>query len=75
MKPGRALEVLVAQLEKVLANNKNITIESPKKLRDKTTKRIREHDVGLTIKEEHHQIIILKFRTPYEGLTRPNYYT
>lgn len=58
MKSGRSLEKLVEQLEKILADQGNIFIESPKKLLDKENGEYREHDVVLTIKEHHHQVMI-----------------
>ncbi|HEY0607729.1 MAG TPA: restriction endonuclease [Herpetosiphonaceae bacterium] len=56
MKPGRALETLIEHLEKALSDNPNVTIESPKRLPDKVTGRLREHDVVLTFKEHHHEL-------------------
>lgn len=58
MKPGKSLEKLVENLEKVLAGKGNLTIESPKRLVDKTTGRLREFDVLLTIKQQHHEVLI-----------------
>lgn len=52
-KPGKHLEELVTKLERVLADQ-NVRIESPAKLRDKVTKRLREHDVLLTLNPDHH---------------------
>lgn len=58
MKKGRSLEKLVAYLEGHLSANDNVTVESPKHLRDKSTGRLREHDVVLTIKSGHHTILV-----------------
>ena len=58
MKTGRSLEKLIFQLEKALSNNNNVLIESPKRLRDKVTGQLREHDVVLTIKNKHHEVTI-----------------
>lgn len=55
---GRSLEQLVATIERVLGDNSQVTIESPKMLPDKTTGKQREHDVVLTIKQGHHSIIL-----------------
>lgn len=54
MKPGRSLEKLVAYLEKHFAASDTVTVESPKRLPDKTTGKKREHDVVLTVKSGHH---------------------
>lgn len=58
MKQGRALEKLVASLEKALADAKNVSVESPMRLPDRTTGSLREHDVILTINQGHHSILI-----------------
>lgn len=58
MKKGRSLEKLVAYLEGHLLANDMVTVESPKRLRDKSTGRLREHDVVLTIKSGHHTILV-----------------
>lgn len=57
-KKGRSLEKLVAHIERVLTNNDNVAIESPKRLRDVTYGGLREHDVVLTVREGHHEIVI-----------------
>ena len=54
-KRGEPLERLVATLEKALVDDKSTSIESPKRLRDRTTGQLREHDVILTIRREHHE--------------------
>ncbi|MBI5102161.1 MAG: restriction endonuclease [Nitrospirae bacterium] len=58
MKPGRSLEKLVAYLERHLAASDKILVESPKRLPDKTTGRLREHDVVLTVTTNHHRILV-----------------
>jgi hypothetical protein len=59
IRPGRALEQLVATLERVLnVKSGNVTIESPKKLPDRVTSQPREHDVVLTLSESHHKIVV-----------------
>ena len=58
MNPGEALERLVSVLEKALAVNQNVTVESRKRLRDKITGRLREHDVVITIKQSHHTLTV-----------------
>ncbi len=58
MKPGRSLEKLVAYLEKHFAGSDAVTVESPKRLPDKTTGKKREHDVVLTVKSGHHIMIV-----------------
>jgi hypothetical protein len=57
-KAGRSLELLVRNLENALSKTENASIESPKKLRDKITGRLREHDVVVTIEHAHHKITI-----------------
>jgi len=58
MRKGRSLEKLVGYLERHLSANDIVTVESPKRLRDKSTGRLREHDVVLTIKSGHHIVLI-----------------
>ncbi len=55
---GKSLEDLVCTIESVLSDNKNTVIESPKYILDKLTGKPREHDVVLTIKESHHEILV-----------------
>lgn len=57
-KPGKALERLVANLEQALAKNPNVTIHLSKRLRDRTTGKLRQHDVVLELKEGHHSVLI-----------------
>lgn len=55
---GKALERLVAVIENVLNDASSSTVESPKKLRDRTTGRLREHDVVITLSDGHHSVLI-----------------
>lgn len=55
--PGQALQKLVETIERVVNARPEIRIESPKRLRDKDTGRWREHDVVLTFKFEHHEMV------------------
>jgi len=55
---GKSLERLVASIEKALGHEKNVKVESPKRLPDRTTGKLREHDVVLTIKQGHHLLMI-----------------
>ena len=56
MKTGKSLEKLIYHLEKMVADNNNVLIESPRRIRDKITGQFREHDVVLTIKQHHHEL-------------------
>lgn len=58
MKTGRSLEKLVAYLERHFAIRDGVKVESPKRLRDKSTGRLREHDVVLTITSGHHTVLV-----------------
>ena len=58
MKPGRSLETLVASIERVLARNDKVTVDSPKFLSDRITKEPREHDVVITLAGSHHKTLI-----------------
>lgn len=58
MKSGKSLEKLILGLEKTLADSNTVLIESPKKIRDKVTGRLREHDVVLTFKDLHHEVTV-----------------
>ena len=55
---GKSLEQLIYALEKALGHDKNIIVESPKRIPDKITGKKREHDVVLTIDQSHHKIIV-----------------
>lgn len=57
-KQGKALELLVASLEKALAESANITVHAPMRLPDRTTGKLREHDVVLELNEGHHSFLI-----------------
>lgn len=54
---GKDLERLVAFLERALAN-KDVIVESPFRVKDKRTGRLREHDVVLTSRLGHHPVHI-----------------
>ena len=58
VRPGRALELLVAAIERVLAQNDKVSVESPKLLRDRITGDLREHDVVVTLQGSHHSTAI-----------------
>jgi len=58
MKPGRSLEALVASIERVLAGNDKVTVDSPKFLPDRITNEPREHDVVITLAGSHHKSLI-----------------
>lgn len=58
MKPGRSLEKLVAYLERHLVDSDAVLVESPKRLPDKTTGKLREHDIVLTVNTGHHKISV-----------------
>lgn len=58
MRKGRYLEKLVAYLERHFAANDSVAVESPKRLRDKSTGQLREHDVVLTITSGHHTVLV-----------------
>jgi hypothetical protein len=54
MGKGKDLERVVSTLEKHLSAHSQTVIESPKRLKDITTGRLREHDVVLTVSSDHH---------------------
>jgi hypothetical protein len=58
IKSGKSLEQLVTRLEKVLAPSDNIKVECRKRVKDKKTGRLREHDVVVTIQEAHHSVML-----------------
>ncbi|MET0061798.1 MAG: restriction endonuclease [Candidatus Thiodiazotropha endolucinida] len=58
MKQGRSFELLVERLERQLSNDPNILIETPKRLRDFQTCKLREHDVVITVNYSHHRVMI-----------------
>lgn len=55
---GKALERLVAALEKALSGAENVKIESPKRLPDKVAGNMREHDIVITLTHSHHVLTI-----------------
>ena len=55
---GKALEQLVAIIEKVVSGNDNVTVERDKRLPDKITGEQRQFDVVLTVKHQHHAVCI-----------------
>ncbi|BDU77795.1 restriction endonuclease [Mesoterricola sediminis] len=57
-RPGKSLEELVATLERVLGSKGNVTIESPAYIRDRITGDLREHDVLILLKANHHCVEI-----------------
>ncbi|MCP3462130.1 restriction endonuclease [Bradyrhizobium sp. CCGUVB23] len=57
-KTGRDLQRLIRAIEGARAAGQPIQIESPKRVRDKITGKLREHDVVLTITHEHHVIVV-----------------
>ncbi|MGD9627642.1 MAG: restriction endonuclease [Pyrinomonadaceae bacterium] len=46
------------KFESLLVGDENVTITSPKRLLDKVTKRLREHDVVIEIKKAHHTNVL-----------------
>src|ERR1700730_6033228 len=58
MKPGDNLQRLVTAIERATHAASNVRVESPKRLRDKDTGRLREHDVVLTFVLEHHSVLL-----------------
>jgi hypothetical protein len=57
-KDGKDLQRLIRIIESARAAGKEIAIESPKFFPDRITGRQREHDVVLTIKHAHHEIVV-----------------
>jgi Restriction endonuclease len=57
-KPGRALEKVVASLERALGGTSGIKVESPKHLPDRVTGEMREHDVVITYPSTHHEMML-----------------
>jgi hypothetical protein len=57
-KAGDVLQDLVATIEKVVHARAGVTVESPKRLPDKDTGKVREHDVVVTIVTGHHQTLL-----------------
>ena len=57
-KKGRSLETLVTAVERALAGASNVTVQSPKHLPDRITRKLREHDVVITLSGSHHKSVI-----------------
>jgi hypothetical protein len=53
---GRDLQRLIHAIESSLHAGANVKVESPKRLIDRDTGRLREHDVVLTFLQGHHQL-------------------
>jgi hypothetical protein len=58
MRPGENLQRLVRALEQATNNAPDIQVESPKRLPDKDTGQLREHDVVLTFSLSHHSMVM-----------------
>lgn len=58
MLPGENLQRLIKVLERITNDAPNVNVESPKRLRDKDTGRLREHDVVLTFSFDHHTMML-----------------
>jgi hypothetical protein len=56
MKPGENLQRLVRVLEQAITDAPNVIVESPKRLPDKDTGKLREHDVVITFSFTHHNL-------------------
>jgi Restriction endonuclease len=57
-RPGQDLQRLVRVIERATHHDGNVLVESSKRLRDKVTGRLREHDVVLTFTQRHHKILV-----------------
>src|SRR5258708_24685655 len=57
-KDGRNLQRLIRAIESAQNAGLKVEVESPKRIRDKSTKRLREHDVVLTYKLEHRDLVV-----------------
>jgi hypothetical protein len=57
-KDGKALQVLVHAIESSISGSPNVRVESPKRLPDKDTGQLREHDVVLTFTLAHHEFLL-----------------
>ena len=55
---GKVLQTLVHAIETAVSGSPNVKVESPKRLRDKDTGRLREHDVVLTFIQAHHEFLL-----------------
>jgi hypothetical protein len=58
MRSGRSLEKLVLYLKRHRVGKGTVLIESPKRLRDKSTGRLCKHDVVLTINWGYHAMLV-----------------
>ncbi|MCC7260070.1 MAG: restriction endonuclease [Alphaproteobacteria bacterium] len=56
VRDGKYFHMLVESIERAIHHDPNATIESPKRLRDIDTGRLREHDVVITFRQNHHEI-------------------
>lgn len=56
-RPGIAFQNFVTSLECAISQREGVTVESSKRLIDKDTGRLREHDVVITWKSGHHTVI------------------
>lgn len=57
-KAGEHLHRLVELIERVTHATANVTVESPKLVPDRETGGLREHDIVLTFKQQHHSFVI-----------------
>jgi hypothetical protein len=58
-KDGRDLQRLIRAIEGALSGgNKSVKVEMPKRLPDKVTGEMREHDIVLTITTGHHKTFV-----------------
>jgi len=55
---GRDLPRLIHAIESSLHSGANVIVESPKRLIDRDTGRLREHDIVLTFLQGHHQLLL-----------------
>lgn len=55
-RPGIPFQAFVARLEGIISKTEGVTVESSKRLIDKDTGRLREHDVVITRRDAHHVI-------------------
>jgi len=58
MSKGRSFERLVEVIERTFANKDFVRIDSPLRLPDRVTGKLREHDVVLTFTQGHHKTLI-----------------
>jgi Restriction endonuclease len=54
IKQGKSLEELVSSIERALAHNEKVSVQSPALLADRITDENREHDVLITVSGSHH---------------------